>query len=247
MLTGACWRWVYRRQTGQWRCFPPLWTCRTSSTLLLWVRLGSVCRSVYQSPAIHIDICLCDIVGWGPVRRFLLRIVPTWSVSVSRPLRHVYHNCPFAMAICIMNAKVSGLMVGLNVWGMDSPAFSIFAASWSRRAAPRALCLSSKPLMSICQYLGIALLSSGVYARRLSIRSVISLRIASLNCSASGALSASRVDMFSSTALGIVRNSGSCIGTVKRFGPRCRCRRSPCGRWVAPTKNWVFGIHCLVE
>ena len=41
----------------------------------------------------------------------------------------VHHISPFAMAICIMNAKVSGLMVGLNVWGMGSPALSIFAAT----------------------------------------------------------------------------------------------------------------------
>ena len=31
------------------------------------MRLGSVCRSVYPSPATHIDICLCDTAGWGPV------------------------------------------------------------------------------------------------------------------------------------------------------------------------------------
>jgi hypothetical protein len=34
----------------------------------------------------------------------------------------VHHISPFAMAICIMNAKVSGLTVGLNVWGMGIPA-----------------------------------------------------------------------------------------------------------------------------
>jgi hypothetical protein len=45
-----------------------------------------------------------------------------------------------------MNAKVSGLTVGLNVLGMGSPAFSILAASWSPRAAPWTLCLSGKPL-----------------------------------------------------------------------------------------------------
>ncbi len=59
----------------------------------------------------------------------------------------VHHISHFAMAICIMmNAKVSGLTVGLNVWGMGRPALSIFAASWSPRAAPRALCLYGKPL-----------------------------------------------------------------------------------------------------
>ena len=140
----------------------------------------------------------------------------------------VHHISPFAMAICIMNAKVSGLTVGLNVWGMGSPALSIFAASWSPRAAPRALCLSGKPLpfflrlhlsvVPICQYLGIALTSSGVSARKVlvvSMRSVTSLRIASLNCSASGALSASLVDMFSSSASGTVRNSGSCMVSMR--------------------------------
>ena len=84
----------------------------------------------------------------------------------------MHHISPFAMAICIMNAKVSGLMVGLNVWGMGSPAFSIFTASWSPRAAPRALCLFGKPLPFFLRLhlsvvpIGIALTSSGVNARK---------------------------------------------------------------------------------
>jgi hypothetical protein len=74
------------------------------------------------------------------------------------------------------------LTVGLNVWGMGSPTSSIFAASWSPRAAPRALCLTGKPLsfflrlhlsvVPICQYLGIALTSSGVNARKVLVVSM---------------------------------------------------------------------------
>ena len=74
----------------------------------------------------------------------------------------VHHMQSSFTAICIINAKVGGLTVGLKVCGIGNP--------WSPRAAPRALCLSGRPLpyflrlhfrvVPICQYFFIALTSS---------------------------------------------------------------------------------------
>ena len=121
----------------------------------------------------------------------------------------VHHIQPSVTAICIMNEKVSDLTVGLKFCGIGNPSRSIFAASWSPRAAPRALCLSGRPLpfflrlhlrvVPICQYFFIALTSSvetGTSVPVPFVRSHTSLRIASLNCSVSDALSVSRVDLF---------------------------------------------------
>ena len=129
-------------------------------------------------------------------------------------------------AICNMIAKVSGLTVGLKVCGIGDPSRNIFAASWSPHAVLRALCLSGRPLpfflrmhlrvVPICQYFFIALTSSvetGTSVLVSFVRSHTSLRIASLNCSASGALSASRVDMFLlfSSSSDTDSISGSCV------------------------------------
>ena len=103
-------------------------------------------------------------------------------------------------AICIMNAKVSGLTVGLKVCGIGNLSRSIFAARWSPRAAPRALCLSGRPLpfslrlhlsvVPICQYFFIALTSSletGVSVPVPLVRSHTSLRIRRVLCETAGA------------------------------------------------------------
>jgi hypothetical protein len=121
----------------------------------------------------------------------------------------VHHMQSSVTAICIINARVGGLTVGLKVCGIGNSSRSIFAASWSPRAAPRALCLSGRPLLfflrlhfiilvPICQYFFIALtfsVETGTSVPVSFVRSHTSLRIASLNCFASGALSASRVDV----------------------------------------------------
>jgi hypothetical protein len=136
-------------------------------------------------------------MGFFPVGRGTLKYADLISA--------VHHMQSSVTAICIMNAKVSDLTVGLKVCGFGNPSRSIFAASWSPRAAPRALCLSGRPLpfflrlhlrvVPICQFFFIALTSSVETSTSVPVpfvRSHNSLRIASLNCSVSGAFSASR-------------------------------------------------------
>jgi hypothetical protein len=138
----------------------------------------------------------------------------------------VHHMQSSVTAICIMNAKVSGF---LRLDSRSAALAILRAASWSSRAAPRALCLSVRPIpfflclhlrvFPICSYFFIALTSSVETGTSVPVvpfvRSRTFLRIASLNCSVSGALIASRVDMF------LLFSSSSGTDSISRSWIQC--------------------------